>query len=167
VVGQTAAKHLSFLGDTLYTSTGVYVDNIQIEDSDRIVFLDYNGVSRTNDYTALGEIAFNDLLVGTGSSYRMLFTTGPGTSDDYGQSGALTVLDADGEEITGTILSSPISFTFPYDTDTRGGTAATDKAVTIIAVKPGTGKFAVATGTLSKSKALSFSLVAEQDRAYS
>jgi hypothetical protein len=167
VIGQTAAKLLSFLGDTLYTTTGVYIDNIQNADSNRIVFIDYNGTSRTNNYTASGSISFNSLLIGSGSSYRMLFTTGPSTGDDYGEAGALTVLDASGSEIAGTILSSPVSFTFNYDTDTIGGTAGTDKAVTIIAVKPGTGKFAVATGTLSKSKTMSFSVIAEQDRAYS
>ena len=34
-------------------------------------------------------------------------------------------------------------------------------------MKPGTGKFAVATGTLSRSKGISLSLVAESDRVYS
>jgi hypothetical protein len=166
VTGQTAAKLLSFLGDTLYTSTGVYIDNIQTADSNRIVFLDYNGVSRTNTYTASGTIAFNSLLIGTGSSYRMMFTTGPGTGDDYGEAGALTVKDASGVDIAGSITSSPVAFTFDYDTDVIGGTAATDKAVTIIAIKPGYGAFAVATGTLTKSKTMSFSLVAQKDRAY-
>jgi len=166
VIGQTAAKLLSFLGDTLYTTTGVFVDSIQNADSNRIVFLDYTGVSRTNTYTAAGSISFNSLLIGTGSSFRMMFTTGPGTGDDYGEAGALTVKDASGADIAGVISASPLAFTFNYDTDTRGGTAGTDKAVTLVAVKPGTGKFSVATGVLTRSKTMSFSLVAQQDRAY-
>lgn len=166
VIGQTAAKLLSFLGDTLYTTTGVYIDNIQNVDSNRIVFLDYNGVSRTNTYTAAGTISFNSLLIGSGSSYRMMFTTGPGIGDDYGEAGALTVKDASGVDIAGSITSSPVAFTFNYDTDVIGGTVGTDKAVTLIAVKPGSGKFAVATGVLTRSKTMSFSLVAQQERAY-
>jgi len=47
-----------------------------------------------------------------------------------------------------------------------GGTAGTDKAVTLIGIRPGYGKFAVATGTLSRSKGISLSLVGEQDRVY-
>jgi hypothetical protein len=33
-------------------------------------------------------------------------------------------------------------------------------------IRPGTGKFAVATGTITQSKSISLSLVAEQDRVY-
>jgi len=165
--GKTAAKLLSFLGDTLYTTTGVFVDNIQNVDSNRIVFTDQNNVARTNPFTAAGSISFNAALLGAGSSYRMMFTTGPGANDDYGQAGAITVVDASGNPITGVITSSPVAFTFNYDSDTLGGTAGTDKPVTIIAIRPGSGKFAVATGVLTRSKGMSFSLVAEQDRAYS
>lgn len=39
-------------------------------------------------------------------------------------------------------------------------------AVTLIGIKPGTGKFAVATGTLTRSKTIALSLVAEADRVY-
>jgi len=69
--------------------------------------------------------------------------------------------------IAGTITGASIDFTFDYDSDTAGGTAGTDKAVTIIGIAPGTGKFVSSTGTLSRSKAISLSLVAEADRVYS
>ena len=160
VTGKTAASLLSFVGDTLVTSTGVYIDNIQAADSNRIEFYDQNGVKRTNPYTAAGTMSFNSALIGAGSSYRMYF------SADYGTASAVTVKDASGVDIAGTIGSSPISFTFDYDGDTLGGTAGTDKAVTLIGIKPGSGKFAVATGTLTRSKSISLSLVGEADRAY-
>ena len=73
---------------------------------------------------------------------------------------------AAGTDITGTISSSSIAFDFDYDNSTAGGTAGTDKAVTLIGIRPGSGKFAVATGTLSRSKSITLSLVAEQDRVY-
>ena len=168
VNGKTTAALLSFVGDTLETTTGVYVDNIQNSDSNRIVFKDKNGVNRTNPYTATGTISFNSVLVGAGSSYRLMFTTPPGAGNDYGESGAITVNDASGSPITGTISSQSIAFTYDYDNNVQGGFAAgTDRPVTLIGIKPGSGKFAAATGTLTRSKTISLSLVAEQDRVYS
>lgn len=160
VTGKTAASLLSFVGDTLVTSTGVYIDDIQSADSNRIEFYDQNGVKRTNPYTAAGALSFNAALVGAGSSYRLFF------SADYGKASAVTVKNASGVDIAGIISASPIPFDFDYDGDTLGGTAGTDKAVTLIGIKPGSGKFAVATGTLTRSKAISLSLVGEADRAY-
>jgi hypothetical protein len=164
--GKTAAALLSFVGDNLETTQSVYIDNVQPADSNRITFKDDGGTNRTNPYTAAGTIIFNSVLVGAGSSFRLLFTSPPDPGNDYGESGAITVEDANGDPITGTITSGSIAFTFDYDGDTLGGDAATDKAVTLIGVRPGYGKFAVATGTLSRSKAISLSLVAEADRVY-
>lgn len=167
VTGKTAAALLAFVGDTLVTSQGVYIDNIQSADSNRIEFYDQNNVKRVNPYTAAGVMSFNSVLVGAGSSYRLMFTTLPGASNDFGESGAVTVNDASGTPITGTISSGSIAFTFDYDGNVQGGrSAGTDAAVTLIGIRPGTGKYAVATGTLSRSKGISLSLVAEQDRAY-
>jgi hypothetical protein len=106
--------------------------------------------------------------VGAGSSYRLMFSAPPGAGNDYGEAGAITVNDASGTPITGTISASSIPFTYDYDGNVQGGaTAGTDRAVTLIGIKPGTGKFVVATGTLTRSKNISLSLVAEVDRVYS
>jgi hypothetical protein len=112
-------------------------------------------------------MSFNSVLVGAGSSYRLMFTTPPGASNDYGEAGAITVNNAAGSPITGTISIGTIDFDYDYDGNVQGGfTGGTDRAVTLIGIKPGTGKFAVATGTLSRSKGISLSLVAETDRVY-
>lgn len=166
ITGKTASGLLTFSGDTLVTSQSVYIDNILSADSNRIEFYDDSNTLRTNPYTAAGSLTFNAPLVGAGSSYRMMFTSPAGAGNDYGESGAITVVDASSNPITGTISSGSISFTFDYDGDTLGGTAGTDKAVTIIAIRPNSAKFVVATGTLTRSKSLLFSLVAETDRAY-
>ena len=167
VTGKTAAALLAFVGDTLETTTGVFIDNIQSADSNRIVFKDQNGVNRTNPYTAAGTITSNAPLVGAGSSYRMMFTAPPGAGNDYGEAGAVTVNDASGTPITGVISSSSIDFTFDYDGNTQGGfSAGTDRPVTLIGIRPGSGKFVVATGMLTRSKTIALSLVAEQDRVY-
>lgn len=165
--GKIQSALLNFVGDTLVTSQSVYIDNILSADSNRIEFYDDSNTLRTNPYTAAGTITFNTPLVGAGSSYRLMFTAPPGAGNDYGESGAITVNDASGTPITGTISSSSINFTYDYDGNTQGGfTAGTDRPVTLIGIRPGSGKFVVATGTLTRSKTIALSLVAEQDRVY-
>lgn len=165
--GKIQSELLKFVGDTLVTSQSVYIDNIQAADSNRIEFYDDSNTLRTNPYTAAGTMTFNAPLQGAGSSYRLIFTTLPGAGNDFGESGAVTVNDAAGTPITGTISSGSISFTFDYDGNTQGGrTAGTDAAVTLIGIRPGSGKYVAASGTLTRSKAIALSLVAETDRVY-
>ncbi len=166
-IGKIQDELLRFVGDTLVTSQSVYIDDVLPADSNRVEFYDDTNTLRTNPYTAAGTITFNAPLVGVGSSYRLMFTTPPGAGNDYGESGAITVNDASGTPITGTISASSIPFTYDYDGNVQGGfTAGTDRAVTLIGIRPGSGKFVVATGTLTRSKSIALSLVAEQDRVY-
>ena len=165
-LGQIQSDLLKFVGDTLVTSQSVFIDTVIAADSNRVEFYDDTNTKRTNLYTAAGTMSFNSVLIGAGSSYRLMFSAPPGAGNDYGEAGAITVVDASAAPITGAISSGSIAFTFDYDGDTLGGTAGTDKAVTLIGIRPGSGKFAVATGTLSRSKGISLSLVAEADRVY-
>ena len=165
-VGKIQSDLLTFVGDTLVTSQSVYIDNILGTDSNRIEFYDDSNTKRTNPYTAAGTMSFNSVLVGAGSSYRLMYTAPAGAGNDYGEAGAITVKNASNVDIAGTISASSIGFDFDYDNSTAGGAAGTDKAVTLIGIRPGYGKFAVATGTLSRSKGISLSLVAEADRVY-
>lgn len=165
--GKIQNELLRFVGDTLVTSQSVYIDNIQPADSNRIEFYDDSNTLRTNPYTAAGTMTFNAPLQGAGSSYRLIFTTLPGAGNDFGESGAVTVNDASGTPITGTISGPSISFTFDYDGNVQGGrTAGTDAAVTLIGIRPGSGKYVAASGTLTRSKSIALSLVAETDRVY-
>ena len=169
VTGKTAADLLTFVGDTIVTGTGVFIDDVLPADSNRVEFFDQNNVKRTNPYTASGTMSFNSVLVGAGSSYRLMYSAPPGAGNDYGESGAVTVNDASGTPITGTIGSGSINFTYDYDGNTQAGyTGGTDRPVVLIGIRPGVngGKFAMATGTLTRSKTISLSLVAEQDRVY-
>lgn len=170
VTGKTAADLLTFVGDTLVTGTGVFIDDVLTTDSNRVEFYDQNGVKRTNPYTAAGTMSFNSVLVGAGSSYRLMYAAPPGAGNDYGEAGAVTVLRADNvTPITGTISAGTINFDYDYDGNTQAGYASgTDRPVVLIGIRPGVngGKFAMATGTLTRSKTISLSLVAEQDRVY-
>jgi hypothetical protein len=167
VTGKTAAALLAFVGDSLETAQSVYIDNVQAADSNRVTFKDDGGVNRTNPYTAAGTITFNGVLVGAGSTFRLMFSAPPGAGNDYGESGAITVNDAGGAPITGAISSGSVAFTYDYDGNVQGGaTAGTDRAVTLIGIRPGGGKFVSATGLLTRSKSIALSLVAEADRVY-
>lgn len=168
VTGKTEGQLCYFVGDTLYTTQGVFIEGVLPADLNRVVFLDQNSVQRTYPYAAAGTLNFNSFLTAGGTGYfRMYFTTLPGASNDYGESGAVTVNDKDGNPITGAITGAAISFSFDYDGNVQGGrTAGTDAAVTIVAGNAGSAKPVVATGTISRSKGLSFTLTAEQDRGY-
>lgn len=167
ITGKTASALLGFVGDTLETTASVYIDNIQAADSNRIKFKDDGGTFRENPYTAAGTIAFNAPLIGAGSSYRLMFTSPPGAGNDFGEAGAVTVNNAAGNPIAGSIGAGSVSFDYDYDGNTQAGFAAgTDRAVTLIGVRPGSGKYVAATGLLTRSKGIALSLVAEQDRVY-
>jgi len=166
VIGQTASLLAGFVGNNLETTTGVFIDNIQNADSNRISFKDTSGTFRLNPFTASGSLTFNPIMVGAGSSYRLMYTAVTGADNDYGESGAITVVDAAGNPITGVITAGSIDFTFDYDGDAVGGPAGSEKAVTLIGIRPNSSKFAVAEGILTKSKAITLGLTAEQDRAY-
>lgn len=166
-IGKIQSDLLTFVGDTLVTSQSVYIDNIQCVDSNRIEFYDDSNAKRTNPYISAGTITFNSPLIGAGSSYRLFFTSPPGAGNDYGESGAVTVNDASGTPIAGTISAGSVSFNYDFDGNTQAGfSAATERPVTLVGIRPGSGKFVAATGTLTRSKTISLSLVAEFDRVY-
>jgi hypothetical protein len=166
-VGKIQDELLKFVGETLVTSQSVYIDNVLPTDANRVDFYDDSNNVQRNTYSAAGVMSFNSVLVGAGSSYRLMFTSPPGAGNDYGEAGAITVNNAAGTPITGAISSVSIGFDYDYDGNVQGGyTGGTDRPVTLIGIKPGTGKFAVATGTLTRSKGISLSLVAETDRVY-
>ena len=89
-VGKTANILLTFVGDTLVTSTGVYIDDFSDTDINRIEFYDVNGIKRTFPFVSAGVINFNGNLVDdSGAVYRMFFTDANG--NNFGDSDALLV----------------------------------------------------------------------------
>lgn len=172
VVGKTANSLCYFVGDTLYTTQGVFIDGVIPADLNRVVFLDQNSVQRTYPYAAAGTLNFNSALTAGGTGYyRMYITNSVTGADDYGTATAITLNDKDGAPITGTITGSTINFSFAYDTNVQGGRSVFtspggDVPVTIVAGNAGNAKPVVATGTISRSKSISITLTAEADRAY-
>jgi hypothetical protein len=172
VNGKTASELCYFVGDTLYTTTGVFIENILDADLNRIVFVDQNGVQRTYPYASAGVLNFNSFLAQGGIGYfRMYFTNddaGSNNGYDYATANAITVNDKDGAPIAGAISGAQIGFTYDYDGNTQrgAGSEGEDAPITVVAGNKGVAKPVVATGTISRSKGISVSLVAEQDRAY-
>ena len=167
VTGKTADLLLEFVGDTLITKTGVYIDNYNANDVNRLVFTDKNGIQRTEPFTATGTLNFNSFLTSGGTGYYRMYFTDLAGAADYGFTGAITVENASAVGIFGTITSGSIPFTFAYDSNIQGGrTAGTDAAVTIVAGNKGSAKPVVTTYTITRATGQGISLVAENDRAY-
>lgn len=170
VTGKTADALLSFTGNTLVTATGVFIDNFNTNDTNRIEFYDQNGVKRTFPFVAAGTLLFNGNLTGdTDAVYRMYFKTLPGANNDFGEASAVTVQDASGVDIAGTVSGQgSISFSFAYDSNVQGGrTAGTDATVIVVAIGKNNGKYVQTEATLTRTTGQTIALVAEKERSYS
>jgi hypothetical protein len=172
VNGKTENSLCYFVGDTLYTTQGVFIENIQANDLNRIVFLDQNSAQRTYPYSSAGSLVFNSFLSsGSTGYYRMYFANDDAGSNlgyDYGTADAITVKDKDNNDIAGAINAGSISFTYDYDGNVQRGAGSDgdDAPVVVVAGNKGVAKPVVATGTITRAKGITISLVAEQDRAY-
>lgn len=172
ITGKTADDLMYFVGPDLFCKQGVFIDSINPAFLNNVYFIDQNGVARQYNYAAAGSLNFNSFLTQGGTGYFRMYVTDSVTgADDYGTATAITVNDKDGAAITGTISGAAQSFTFAYDTNVQGGRSVFtspggDMPVTVVAGNKGVAKPVVATGIISRSKGISISLVAEQDRAY-
>lgn len=82
--------------------------------------------------------------------------------------GAIIVENNSGSPINGAIGASSVGFDFDYDNNTQGGrTSGTNAAVTLRGIGFETAQFVEATGTITRSTGLSFSLVSGLERNYS
>ena len=178
VIGNTAAELLEFVGDTLktkYATTvppvnggrGVYIDNFNSNDTNRITFQDNTNTERTFPFVAAGSITFNaNLQNDAAAEFWMFFTTNP--AGDFGTASAVLVNNNAGTAIAGLVSGqSAFAFDFDYDGDTTGGrTAGTDADVTIVAIGTDGAQYVLATGTITRAVGQNFSLVAPLERNY-
>lgn len=178
LTGKLADELLEFVGDTLKTKnatnpdgggTGVFIDDYQTVDINRLVFRDNTGAERTFPFVAALTLNFGDNLKNDASAkYFVYFSTLPGGGNDFGEAGALLVDDDLGADMTGTVGgASSITKSFNYDGNVQGGrTAGTDAAITVIGIGLATGQHVKATGVIGRSVSNSISLVASLERQY-
>jgi len=166
VIGKTANALLKFVGDTLVTSQGVFIDNFSETDINRIEFYDIDNNKRVFPFVAAGSINFNENLVqDSGAIYRMFFTDANG--NNFGDSDAIIVQDNNGNDIAGDVTGSQVQFTFDYDGNTQGGrTPGTDAPITVVAIGLDKAQYVKATGVIARTNANSISLVASLERNY-
>lgn len=169
--GLLADSLVEFVGDTLKTKLvedgGVYIDNFDSNDTNRLVFVDDTGTERTFPFVAAGSINFNQNLIDDAAAvYRMFFTTLGG--NDFGTSNAVLANDNSGTPISGNVSGqASISFDFDYDGNTQGGrTAGTDADVTIVALGLDSAQYVLAEGTITRATGITFVLTSALERNY-
>jgi len=173
VIGNTADDLLEFVGDTLVTKSGVYIDDFNSIDTNSITFTDSEGGSRTFPFVAAGSLIFNENLQNDPNAKYFLFFTnddaGANLGNDFDTSGATLIQDNSNADISGDVSSnSAIAFNYDYDGNTQRGSGSdgTDVPFTGIALGRGTAQYVLTTGTLSRSTANSVNFVAGLERVY-
>jgi len=167
IIGKTANSLLTFVGSTLKTSPGVYIDDFQIGDTNNLQFYDTGSNLVTFPFVAAGTIAFNTNLQSDASaSYKMFFTSVP--SGSFGSASAIIVNDNTGAPITGSCYGvSSAAFSFDYDGNAQGGRIIqTDAPITLVAIGLSTSQYVSTVGTIARSNANAFSLVSALERNY-
>lgn len=182
LLGQVADELLGFVGGagdgsgSLETKsatnpdgggTGVYIDNFQTADTNRISFTDNTGTARTFPFVAVATISFNaNLQADADAIYRVFFSDANG--NDFGDTDAILVDDNGGVDVSGNISGqASVTFDFDYDGNVQGGrTAGTDAPITVVAIGLSTGQYVRATGTITRSTSNAISLVSPVERNY-
>ena len=121
ITGKTADALLRFVGDTLVTSTGVFIESINSNDVNSIEFYDSTSAKRTYPYTAAGNFTFNSNLVNDASAiYRMYYTQLQGVTKKFGASAAVLVKDGANADLSGTVGGvGTKAWSFAYDGNTQ------------------------------------------------
>jgi len=183
-LGKRTDSLLSFVGDTLVTSNGVYVFPLKNADVNAVDFYDVSGSVVRFPFVASGTLTFdNNIQTDLSASYFMFFTNlgdeGSDATASFGLPGAIIVEDNDGLQITGSLrdnggpVTSSVSFTFNYDGNTQGGrtpgdgtAGSSDAGVTVVAIGLASAAYVTVTSNIERTKANNISLVSALERNY-
>ena len=180
-----AQVYLNFLGDTLQTDPGVYLDGFDVNDQNRIEFfditvdggLDSEGLpvtttKRTFPFVAAGTLVFSANLVADAlAEYRMYFTNddaGDNTGRDFDTATALTVNDNGGSPIEGLITGANIAFDYDYDGNVQRGAASAgvDAPVTVVAIGEDGAEWTIGQFTITRTTGQNFPVNANDELVY-
>lgn len=174
VIGKTADRLLNFVGDTLVTTQGVYIDSFKDTEINSIDFTDYSSTVRRFDFTAFLLLTPGaNLLADSAAEYFVFFTTSISpTGNDYGTANAILVQDASGADMTGNVIADKnadniISLSYNYDGNVqRGNSSFGDVPVTAVAIGLQSSQYVKNTGTIARSKTNGISLISALERNY-
>lgn len=179
--GNIADLLVDFVGDTLVTRAGVFVQSITSDDQNSIQFTeatsdDYSGATTlTYPRVVSVKLNFNANLSGDADAiFYGYYTTGTG---DFGTVNAAQFVQADGNFVGQTVngamtgaydVPSTGTYTFQYDYDgdsTNGRTPGANVDITVIAIGLDTGQYVAATSTITDAGG-TVSLVAPLERNF-
>jgi hypothetical protein len=173
-IGKVADELLGFVGPTLVTTQGVYIDSFSSTDNNDITMTttsNIDGSSTTVSFPFKAQITINfgdNLRNDSDAKYYLFFTNANG--NQYGTSSAIIVQDAEDPvaNIAGNVSgASSVTRSFDYTNNTQGGrTADTPAPVTAVGIGLNTGQFVSATTTIQESTTNAVSLVAAFERNY-
>jgi len=189
-VGNIADRLVTFVGPTLTTQPGVFIDSIASTDQNNVSFTEatVGGVNVGAGTTYLGgsglkypltvtvRIDFNDNLQADGDAvFYMYYSDGSGSgygAQDFSATQATQVVKADGGDV-GSDVNNAISaaqsyqFQYGYEEDaTAGRTPGADVNVTTVAIGLSSGQYVKSSATITNTGA-TISLVAPLERNYS
>ena len=180
VTGKTADELLSFVGPTLVTAQGVYIDSFNSQDNNDISLTATNNADGTSTSVAFdfkAQITLNfgqNLLDDSDAKYFLFFDNAGGNA--FGTSNAIIVNDAEDPvapisgDVSEAALAEPftsVTRSFDYTGNEQGGrTADTDADVVGVAIGLQTGQYVSATGTIERNTTNAISLIAAFERNY-
>jgi hypothetical protein len=183
ISGSLAELLLEYVGDTLKTKPGVYINSFDSNSTNNIKFrdisLDAGGVTtgsqipllyteRAYPFVSAGTLNFSSNLVAepdVDTKYAMYFDTTP--SGAFDSATAVSVKDNAGAIISGSITAASLAFTFDYDFNTQGGrTAGTDAAVSIVAQGLNGATWVLTNYTITRATGQSITVNADDERNY-
>jgi len=178
VRGDTAEELVEFIGDNLQTKLtslgGVYIDNFQAVDTNRIAFTDNAGAIQTFPFVAAGNLVFDtNLQNDVAAKYFVFFTNDNAATvpqgNNFGTANAILLNNNAGLPIAGDVSGNPsIGFDYDYDGNIQrgAGSAETDVPFTAVAVGAETAQYVITTGTIVRSVANTINFVAALERNY-
>ena len=189
-VGNIADRLVTFVGPTLTTQPGVFIDSIASTDQNNVSFTEatVGGVNVGSGTTYVGgsglkypltvtvRIDFNDNLQADADAvFYMYYSDGTGSgygAQDFSATQATQVKKSDGNDV-GSDVNNAISaaqsyqFQYGYEEDaTAGRTPGTNVSVTTVAIGLSSGQYVKSTATITNTGA-TISLVAPLERNYS
>lgn len=178
VTGKTADSLLTFVGPTLITASGVYIDNFNVNDTNSITFNTFEptaGAATAIQFPFVASLTINfgtNLVNDASAKYWVFFQNddaGDNTGRDFGTANAIIVQDNDGVNMANNISgNTSFSRSYNYDGNVQRGASSANTAapVTVVGIGLSTGQYVQANTTILRTTTNSVTLTAALERNY-